>query len=113
MSGLVSWADHAEDWRRWSACASAEDVFFPPDVNDRNGHETPKAKQARIRAARAICAACPVVDDCLESVMAYEERAPFRFGFWAGMTEEQRDEYAQTGRRPHAPLVFTFGKKAS
>lgn len=64
------------DWRDDAACASLDgDIMFPSD-KDVDG----------IAAAKAICAGCPVADDCLR--YALETRAAH--GVWGGTTPDER-----------------------
>jgi len=44
------------------------------------------AKRARERAAKAVCAACPVREPCLVHALASEER----HGVWGGLSERER-----------------------
>jgi WhiB family transcriptional regulator, redox-sensing transcriptional regulator len=50
-------------WREEAACAETDPaLFFTPPADE---HETKVGKRDRIRAAKAICASCPVIRDCL------------------------------------------------
>ena len=63
------------------ACRTADpDLFFPPDA------ELVKAGQRREAAAKAICAGCPVRDECL----AYALESRQAFGIWGGADERER-----------------------
>jgi WhiB family redox-sensing transcriptional regulator len=65
------------DERPWAVFAACKDekslTFFP---------------QSRVeeKAALAICAICPVVEDCLDHALESKER----FGVWGGTTERAR-----------------------
>lgn len=64
----------APEWMNDAACAGAElDKFFP-------------AKGAGNRQARAICADCPVINDCLDYAIVYRMT-----GIWGGTTQSQRN----------------------
>ena len=61
-------------WREFANCLGAnEDLFFP----DRG---------ASTRAAKQICAECPVRVDCLEYAVTQGEK----FGIWGGLSERER-----------------------
>jgi WhiB family redox-sensing transcriptional regulator len=61
-------------WHMLAACRGRPDVSFFPQ----RGEST--------RAARDLCAACPVSTDCLEDALAHEHTV----GVWGGMTERER-----------------------
>ncbi len=72
------------DWQLQAACRDeSTEQFFHPD-----GERGP-ARQARIRAAKAICARCPVQPQC--AAHALRVREPY--GVWGGMSEEDRELY--------------------
>ena len=64
-----------EFWREGAACATRADVdfFATDDIGE-------------IARAKAICAGCPVLDDCL--AFAIETNQPN--GVWGGHTTEER-----------------------
>lgn len=65
-----------EDWRAQAACATVEhEVFFPP------GDEPEDAIEAK-----AVCAVCPVRDDCLEYALATNQSE----GVWGGLDASER-----------------------
>lgn len=69
-------------WRERAAClAHPALLFFGFDEA-----ENPGEKRAREDAAKAVCASCPVMRDCLE--YALETREPY--GIWGGLTESER-----------------------
>jgi len=70
-----------EAWFSRAACQGADrGLFFEPD------HEKPKPRASRIRAAKAVCAECPVRRECL--VFAMSTREPY--GIWGGLTARER-----------------------
>lgn len=72
----------AEDWRHSAACAGTDpEAFFP-------------GRGRVAKAARRVCAACPVRRECLEHALASGER----FGVWGGLSERERREARR--RRP-------------
>jgi WhiB family redox-sensing transcriptional regulator len=65
-----------EQWREAAACAGLDDaLFFPVGEED-----------AKIDAAKAVCAACPVRDVCLQYAIATNQTE----GIWGGMTGAER-----------------------
>jgi len=69
-------------WRLWAACRQADrDLFFSPDG------ERGLAKRRRERAAKAICASCPVREDCAFYAIGNHER----YGVWGGLSEHERE----------------------
>jgi len=66
-------------WVVFSSCRDKDsDLFFP---------ET----KVQERSALAICAICPVQEECLE----YALEADVRFGVWGGLSEKQRRRLAR------------------
>jgi WhiB family redox-sensing transcriptional regulator len=61
-------------WQDYANCRGADaDLFFPE-------------RGASTRKAKAICGACEVKDECLESAIVNGEK----FGIWGGMSERER-----------------------
>ncbi|WP_435110121.1 WhiB family transcriptional regulator [Nocardiopsis synnemataformans] len=73
----TSWA-----WQDHAACKGDEDLFFAPD------RERLDDQMNRIRDAKQICAACPVLSDCLDYALSLPPIA--QNGIWGGMTEDER-----------------------
>lgn len=72
FAGLADWPS----WMDSALCAQTDgDVFFP---------ERRDARSAR--AAKAVCAECPVRARCLQWALEHDER----YGIWAGTTEVER-----------------------
>ena len=63
-------------WREVAACNNRTDVSFFPMPDD----------LVAINAAKAVCTACPVADECLQ--FAIETNQPD--GIWGGMTSKER-----------------------
>ena len=71
----------ARDWRSRAACAAVDidaELFFP-------AAEAGPVHDAQVAAAKAVCARCPVVADCLAEALA---RMPY--GIAGGLTEQER-----------------------
>ena len=70
LLGLVA----SPGWWFAGLCAQTDpEVFFPE-------------KGGSVRAAKAVCAGCPVRAQCLEHALAHDER----FGVWGGLSERER-----------------------
>lgn len=69
-----SWHDDAQCWGEELV------LFFGPD-----GERQPE-RDIRERAAKAICAQCPVRTECLD----YALSSPEHNGTWGGLNEEER-----------------------
>jgi WhiB family redox-sensing transcriptional regulator len=71
------------EWQYKGACLGMDpEMFFHPD-----GERGPR-RRARINAAKAVCATCPVLQKCRSHALASNEA----FGIWGGLTEEERQE---------------------
>jgi len=74
--------DQFSSWRAGAACRSVDgDLFFAADG------ERGLAKRRRERAAKAVCAGCPVREDCAGYALA--KREPH--GVWGGLSEGDRE----------------------
>ena len=79
-------ATDAWDWQLHGACRGVEStVFFHPEG------ERGRARAARIRRAKRICADCPVLDLCRNYALAVREP----YGVWGGMSEDERRCYGE------------------
>jgi WhiB family transcriptional regulator, redox-sensing transcriptional regulator len=75
-------------WARRGACRSIDpDLFFPLAPT-----------QTQETRAKAVCAGCPVVDECLDYAIGAGEAE----GIWGGLTpaERRRRRFPQGWRRP-------------
>ena len=69
------------DWQLEAACRGIDsEVFFHPE------RERGEARERREQAAKQICAACPVRQECLEHSLAVIEP----YGVWGGLAEHER-----------------------
>ena len=69
----------ADAWRANSACRDSDpDIFFPI------GSTGPAIDQ--IEAAKVICAACAVQEDCLQYALESNQES----GVWGGYAEDER-----------------------
>jgi WhiB family redox-sensing transcriptional regulator len=64
------------EWQYEGKCREADPtLFFHPEG------ERGSARRRRAEAAKAICAACPVIEQCREP-----------YGVWGGLSEEERTD---------------------
>jgi WhiB family redox-sensing transcriptional regulator len=83
MTDALRWMDRA-------ACTGVDpDLFFPPKGDSVPGESA--------TAAKAVCASCPVRDDCLQYALTTNQR----YGVWGGMTWTERRGLRKT-RGPRA-----------
>jgi WhiB family redox-sensing transcriptional regulator len=76
-------AQGSEDaWQARAACRGPQSsVFFPPAHFERKDE-----KAAREARAKAICATCPVIRECLDYAVRIQEP----HGIWGGLNEIER-----------------------
>lgn len=85
-----------EDWRHRSACHDIEpELFFPIG--------TSIAAMRQIRWAKAVCAACPVDEECL----AWALDTGQEFGVWGGLSEDERRSLKRRTSRARTHLTST------
>ena len=71
-------------WRLRAACRHVDSaIFFSPD-----GERGP-ARQVREARAKAVCARCPVIQECATYAIAAGER----HGVWGGLSERDRLDF--------------------
>ncbi|WP_043500215.1 WhiB family transcriptional regulator [Georgenia sp. SUBG003] len=69
------------EWQYEGACREADpNLFFHPE-GERGG-----TRRRRDEAAKAICATCPVIEQCREHSLAVREP----YGVWGGLSEDER-----------------------
>lgn len=64
------------------------DLFFP------DTRATDAMWQAQVEAAKAVCARCPVIEECLDRALA----DPHQIGIQAGLTGNARDRIKRKRR---------------
>ncbi|MFI7588171.1 WhiB family transcriptional regulator [Spongisporangium articulatum] len=78
------------EWQFEGACRDSDPrLFFHPE-----GERGP-ARRERDLAAKAVCASCPVMDQCREHALAVREP----YGVWGGLSEDDR-QARYVGARP-------------
>jgi WhiB family redox-sensing transcriptional regulator len=74
------------EWQYDGACREADpETFFSPDA------ERGPRRRAREAAAKALCAVCPVVQECLNHALTVREP----YGVWGGLNINERDSILQ------------------
>lgn len=89
----------SRNWRPRAACQDVDpELFFP---SDRGG----PAAEAQAAKAKAVCAGCPVREQCLDWALSHS----LGHGVWGGLTEEERRASGGgAGRR--APALCVSGR---
>lgn len=81
-------SSRGDTWFTRAACRAADRrLFFEPEG------EAPKRRDRRIRAAKAVCAECPVRRECLSFALSMHER----YGIWGGFTSRERATLKRRG----------------
>ena len=78
------------DWQMKGLCRGVDSsFFFHPD-----GERGPARAQREARA-KAMCARCPVLEQCRSHAMAVQEP----YGIWGGMSESERESAVRSANR--------------
>ena len=78
------------DWQYLGACRDMDtELFFHPEG------ERGSTRRRRAEAAKAICASCPVLEQCREHALRVQEP----YGVWGGVNEEERREIINRKKR--------------
>lgn len=81
------------EWQLHAACRGMDtETFFHPD------NERGPRRANREAAAKAVCARCPVINQCGEHALRVREP----YGIWGGMSESERDDVLAGRRRAAA-----------
>jgi WhiB family transcriptional regulator, redox-sensing transcriptional regulator len=75
-------AINPEPWTEEALCAQVDPELFFPKKGD------------GLRPAKRICAACPVIGECL----GYALRTDQRYGIWGGVTAGKRRKIKEAAR---------------
>ena len=87
-------------WWSRAACSTADpDLFFPISGAG--------LALKQVTRAKAICARCPIQQECLSYALA---AGPIQ-GVWGGMTEEERRSLARRRRRARVRQVVPAGAR--
>jgi hypothetical protein len=87
-----------EDWRHRAACRGVNPELFHPVAT------AGAVFEAQVAAAKAVCARCPVVAECLASALA-----TLPHGIAGGLTEQERRVHRARVR----PVVRTVAARIS
>ena len=71
-------AELAADWRARAACSGYPNTLFFPAADG--------VDEGSIGKAKAVCAVCSVMDDCLQYALETNQRS----GIWGGTSEKER-----------------------
>lgn len=83
------------EWQYEGLCRTmSPEVFFHPEG------ERGSTRRRRAETAKAICAECPVLQQCRAHALAAHEP----YGVWGGMSEAEREAY-HLARRSSADIV--------
>lgn len=74
------------DWQVAAACRGHDTASFYHPENERGPSRVRREMQAK-----AVCATCPVVADCLHWALAAREP----YGVWGGLSAEERESVLQ------------------
>ena len=74
------------DWSTQAACRGLDPLIFYPATDE------------EAEVAKAVCAACPVQEECLEHAIERREHN----GVWGGATERERQRIIRRRRRQRA-----------
>lgn len=78
------------DWQMRAACRDLDSGLFFHPQNERG-----PAADARDRAAKDVCAGCPVLEQCRAHALEVHEP----YGVWGGLTARERDTILRRSRR--------------
>ena len=81
-------------WQERAACRDYDKELFFDSDNERG-----ELRARREKAAKKVCAACPVQAECLR----FAESGPEVFGVWGGTTQRERTARRKRRRRAGAP----------
>jgi WhiB family transcriptional regulator, redox-sensing transcriptional regulator len=70
------------EWQLQGACREADPRLFFHTEGERGS-----ARRGRDDAARAVCASCPVIEECRRHALAVREP----YGVWGGLSEDDRE----------------------
>jgi WhiB family redox-sensing transcriptional regulator len=84
-----------DNWPDQAACKGrAQSIFFPIGAGSQSDLARRPAGFDRYATARAICATCPVIDQCRRYALSVVASGQQLDGCWAGLDERERRELA-------------------
>lgn len=88
-----SWIPDAP-WMNDAKCRGmSSELFFGKEYEGRQRHR-PSLTSIEVRRAKAICAICPVMQECFEFAMENDEE----YGIWGGTTKSERQRFREEYR---------------
>ncbi len=82
-----------QSWQGNASCAGLESSIFYPPSEEESGR------------AKAVCAECPVQQDCLEFAITVREKD----GVWGGATAAERQRLVRRRRRERRAALASTG----
>lgn len=90
-----NWIPDAPWMERAKCRGMTSEIFFGKEYTGRQRHR-PTLTSVDIRRAKAICAICPVLQECFEFAMVNNEE----YGVWGGTTHRDRERIRQAQSQP-------------
>jgi WhiB family redox-sensing transcriptional regulator len=84
------------EWQLLGACREADPRLFFHTEGERGA-----ARRGRDEAARAVCAGCPVIEQCRRHAITVREP----YGVWGGLTEDDRGQIHRAERGDRLPAA--------
>ena len=85
-----SWIPDAP-WMNDAKCRGmSSELFFGKEYEGRQRHR-PSLTSIEVRRAKAICAICPVMQECFDFAIENEEE----YGIWGGTTRTERQQFRE------------------
>lgn len=77
-----------QPWMNHAKCRGMHSsVFFGHEYEGRRRHR-PSLTSVEVRRAKAVCAVCPVLQECFDFAMENREE----YGVWGGTTRSERED---------------------
>ena len=86
------------EFRSAGACVGVDPNLFHPERGD----------SATVKAAKAVCDGCAVIEACLDHAIANET-----IGIWGGTSERERRRLRKGGRRHFPKSTVSHGEKCA
>lgn len=102
----VSYRSPERVWQDEALCLEVGvEMFFPLDSDSRGRDSLGFSPQEIYRAAKEVCAQCPVRMPCLEQALQREEE----YGVWGGLTPFERRRVLRARNRTQARAMAASG----
>ena len=90
--------EHRPDWQAEALCRGCDAAWWYPERGE--------SDRPVNRAARALCASCPVISECANFGMSASEQ----IGVWGGLTGRQRQQLKRHGIHERGPIGWLFDR---